>query len=259
MRKKSTSGVLASLSSSTYRSVRLAVSLAAALFAERCVLARRGWGGETPGHFAHPRWEFGGGMRSRWIATAGGMVMTVWLTGCTAQTQPHELFQLQAESQRNRAMQTRFFETKDEMELLSASAAVLQDLGFQVEESVREVGFLRAAKERSAREYGQDLTRFAIFLLSTGLIFVQQPPIVIPVDLHQKVAATLVTRPLNAEATRQEVRVFFYRVVWKGDGSAGRQPIAPGEQRMEMLRDPVLYQTFFAKLSKAVFLEPFTL
>ena len=52
-------------------------------------------------------------------------------------------------------MQTRLFETANEKELLSASAAALQDLGFQVEESVRAVGFLRATKERSAREYGQ--------------------------------------------------------------------------------------------------------
>ena len=198
-------------------------------------------------------------MMPRWSMVANGVVMALWLTGCVAHTQPQELFQLQAESPRNKAMQTRIFETKDETELLSASAAVLQDLGFQVEESVREVGFLRAAKERSAREYGQDISRFAIFLLSTGLILVQQPPIVMPVDLHQKIAATLVTRPINPEATRQEVRVVFYRVVWKGDGSAGRQHIPPGEQYMEMLRDAVLYQTFFAKLSKAVFLEPFAL
>jgi hypothetical protein len=194
-----------------------------------------------------------------WRVAAGGIVMAVWLMGCVAQTPPQDLLQLQEESLRNRAMQTRVFETKDEAELLSASAAVLQDLGFQVEESVREVGLLRAAKERSAREYGQDISRFVIFVLSTGLVFVQQPPIVISVDLHQKIAATLVTRPTNADVTRQEVRVVFYRVVWRGDGSGGNQSIAPGQQRMEMLRDPVMYQTFFAKLSKAVFLEPFAL
>jgi len=181
------------------------------------------------------------------------------LAGCVAHTQPEDLFQLKPESAANRAMQTRFFETKDEAELLSASAAVLQDLGFQVEESVRDVGFLRATKERSAREYGQDISRLFVFLLTAALVFVQQPPIIISVDLHQKIAAALVTRPISREATRQEVRVMFYRVVWKGDGSAGRQPIAPGEQRIEMLRDPVMYQTFFAKLSKAVFLEPFAL
>jgi hypothetical protein len=54
MLKKSTSGVLASLRSSTYRSVRLAFSLAAALPAERRVLARRGWAGENRSLFEHP-------------------------------------------------------------------------------------------------------------------------------------------------------------------------------------------------------------
>lgn len=157
-------------------------------------------------------------------------------------------------------MQTRQFETKDEKELLSASAAVLQDLGFQVEESVREVGFLRATKERSAREHGQDISRFFVWLLTLlPLALGQQPPIMIPVDLHQQIVAALVARPINQEATRQEIRIVFYRVVWKGEGTSGRQQIPPGEQRMEMLRDPVMYQQFFAKLSKAVFLEGFTL
>jgi hypothetical protein len=190
-------------------------------------------------------------MRRTFLAGAW-LLLAGQLAGCVTPTQPAELFQLTPESPRNKAMQIRFFETRDEAELLSASAAVLQDLGFQVEESVLDVGFLRASKERSAREYGQDFTRTFIFLLSLGKFNM-------PVDLQQKIAAALVTRPVNPEATRQEVRIMFYRVVWKGDGQADRQYIPPGEQRMEMLRDPVMYQQFFAKLSKAVFLEPFTL
>ena len=170
------------------------------------------------------------------------------LTGCAQTTAPHELFQLSPESTQNRAMQTRLFETDNALELLSASAATLQDLGFQVEESVKEVGFLRAAKERSAREYGQDIGRVFVWLLSLGHALM-------PVDLHQKIAATLITRPLNQDGTRQEVRIIFYRVIWKGDGSDSNY-IPPGEQRMEMIRDPRIYQQFFARLSKAVFLEP---
>ena len=187
-------------------------------------------------------------MMPRWSVAAGAIVMG--LMGCVAQTHPQDLVQLQEESPRNRAMQTRVFETKDEAELLSASAAVLQDLGFQIEESVREVGLLRVAKERSAREYSQDIIRFVVYLLGGG---------VMPIDLHQKIAATLITRPVNDAATRQEVRVIFYRVVWLGSGQASNQEIPPGQQWMEMLREPVMYQTFFAKLSKAVFLEPFAL
>lgn len=156
-------------------------------------------------------------------------------------------------------MQTRLFETRDETQLLSASAAVLQDLGFQIEESAPDTGFLRATKERSAREYGQDITRVLVAIVTIPLALFRSGPIIIPVDLHQKIAAVLIARPVNPAATRHEVRIMFYRVVWKGDGAAGESAIPPGMQSMEMLRDPVMYQQFFAKLAKAVFLEAFTL
>lgn len=184
-----------------------------------------------------------------WLAAA----LPLAVIGCVSRaTQPSEFFQLSPESNANRSMQTRMFETANDKELLSASAAALQDLGFQVEESVREVGFLRAAKERSAREYGQYLNRLFVWLLSLGHL-------IMPVDLHQKIAATIVTRPLNQDGSRQEVRIMFYRVLWKGEGQADRNVIPPGEQQMEMIRDPEIYQQFFAKLSKAVFLEPHTI
>ena len=186
------------------------------------------------------------------VRTGIYLISLVLLSGCVTHTEPTELFQLTAETSKHRAMQTRFFETPNEKELLSASAAVLQDLGFQVEESVREVGFLRATKERSAREYGQYIQRALFLVLSLGKLLN-------PVDLHQKIAAGLITRPLNQEATRQEVRIVFYRVVWKGDGQVDRQYIPPGQQHMEMIRDPEIYQQFFAKLSKAVFLEAHTI
>lgn len=190
--------------------------------------------------------------RTRAIVRTGAPVAAILvltaLSGCVAPTEPAELFALTPDIPKNRTMQTRMFETPNERELLSASAAVLQDLGFQVEESQRPVGFLRATKERSAREYGQYVRQVLVLILSLGKLMQ-------PVDLHQKIAASLISRPLNAEATRQEVRIMFYRVVWKGDGQVDNQYIPPGEQYMEMIRDPEIYQQFFAKLSKAVFLE----
>jgi len=161
---------------------------------------------------------------------------------------PEDFFLLSEESPKYRAMQVRMFETFNETELLSASAAVLQDVGFEVEESVLPVGFLRAEKERSAREYGQEIRRFLVLILSFGYILT-------PVDLHQKISATVISRPLNPEASRFEVRVMFYRVVWQGEGYVERSTIPPGGQWMEMIRDPEIYQQFFAKLSKSVFLE----
>jgi hypothetical protein len=149
-------------------------------------------------------------------------------------------------------MQRRLFETGNEKELLSASAAVLQDLGFQVDDIVREVGMVRAVKERSAREHGQDIGHFFVALITIGYVG-------IPVDLQQKITAVMVTRPVDYAGMRSEVRVTFYRTVWKGQGHFERTTIQPGEQRMEMIYDPGIYQQFFSKLSKAVFLEAFTL
>lgn len=190
----------------------------------------------------------------RWVRgsrSLAGVVLSLALlcltSGC-ATVPPEELFQLSPESPKNRAMQTRMFETSDEKELLSASAATLQDLGFEIEESVWEVGFLRAAKERSAREWGQHIRRFFVLVVSLGYVLM-------PIDLHQKIAATLIPRPLNPERSRHEVRIMFYRVVWQGEGYVERSKIPPGEQSSEMIRDPVLYQQFFAKLAKATFLE----
>ena len=81
---------------------------------------------------------------------------------------------------------------------------------------------------------------------------------VMPVDLQQQINASLVARPLGATsdgAARNEIRIVFYRLVWKGDGSNGDSYIPPGQQKMEMIRDAELYQAFFARLSKAIFLE----
>ena len=162
-----------------------------------------------------------------------------------------DFFKLTPESAKHRALQTRMFETSNEKELLSASAAVLLDLGFQVEESSTEVGVLRAAKERSAREYGQEILQVFIFLLGSfsGKAFI------VPVDLHQQINATLVTRRSESDSSRFSVRVHFYRRVWQGDGQSGDQNIPPGQQRLEMIYDGKIYQQFFAKLSKSVFLE----
>jgi len=127
------------------------------------------------------------------------------------------------------------------------------------------VGFLRASKERSAREYGQEINRGLIaFFSSFGVILGANTIYVPPVDLQQQINASLIARPAEqAEATdgageagsKTEVRVFFYRIVWQGDGSVGDQQILPGSQRMEIVRDPEVYQQFFARLSKAIFLE----
>ncbi len=185
----------------------------------------------------------------RWICLVllGGIL----LSGCAAAPPlPEQFFQLAPASARHKALQTRMVTAADQRELLSASAAVLQDLGFHIEESVGDFAMLRAAKERGAREYGQEIARVFIFLLSA----LGRNTIVIPVDVQQQIAATLVVFPEQKDASRYRVRVVFFRKIWKSDGSSGGRTIPPGRQRMEMIYDPLIYQQFYAKLSKSMFL-----
>jgi hypothetical protein len=191
------------------------------------------------------------------IALCIPLLCATLLLGCAqAVIKPEDFFKLTPESLKNRALQTRIFETANEKELLSASAAVLQDLGFQIEESEVEMGILRATKERSAREFWQEFWRVVIVILSSaGSSQGGNSTQIIPVDLHQQIGATLATRPLEGDDSRYTVRIFFHRTLWKGDGQSGNQHIPPGAQRMEAIHDGKIYQQFFAKLSKGLFLE----
>jgi len=173
------------------------------------------------------------------------------MSGCVEMPKVESFFTLTPESAKLRTLQTRMFDTSNEKELLSASAAVLQDLGFQVEESAKEVGMLRAAKERGAREYGQEIMQSLIFILG---IFGQKA-VIVPVDVHQQINATLVTRRSETDTSRFSVRILFHRSIWKGEGNTGDQYIPPGIQSLEMIVNDRIYQQFFAKLSKGVFLE----
>lgn len=179
------------------------------------------------------------------------IVAGLLLSGCIQMAKPETFFELTPDSVKHKALQSRMFEMTDEKELLSASAAVLQDLGFQVEESEVDAGVLRAAKERSARSVWQEIAQGLVFVL--GLF--GQKAVIMPVDLHQQIGATLVTRHAENDTSRYTVRILFHRKVWKGDGNDGNTYIPPGQQSMEIIYDAEIYRQFFAKLSKSLFLE----
>ena len=175
------------------------------------------------------------------------MIFVALLTSCATTPKPESFFQLTPASAKYKALQSRIIETSRDKELLSASASVLQDLGFQIEESVADAGMLRAVKERSAREYSQEIGQGFVFLI--GLL--ARRVIILPVDLHQQIAATLVMHPIENSTTQFIVRIAFHRTIWQSEGSS----TPPGQQSMEMIYDAEIYQQFFAKLSKSVFLE----
>jgi hypothetical protein len=147
---------------------------------------------------------------------------------------PKNALALQAQSLERRQISSRRFETTDENQLLAASAGLLQDLGFTIDDSETDLGMIVASKERSAVEGGQVAGKIVV-----GVLF----GIRVAIDKNQKLRASIVTRPVGKEIV---VRATFQRIVWNEDGQISR---------LELLDHPRMYQEFFEKLSKAVFLE----
>ena len=146
---------------------------------------------------------------------------------------PREALMFTPESLADRQLQTRVFETDNEGKLLEASAAVLQDLGFTIEESEVKCGVIVCSKDRNVTEfYDVGLSIIA------SLFFIDYEYAV-----RQKVLASLVTGPL--EEDRIAVRITFQHLVW----DTKKELI-----KNERVNEAEIYQEFFSKLSKSVFL-----
>lgn len=133
-----------------------------------------------------------------------------------------------------RQVETMRFETDDETTLLSASAAVLQDLGFTLGETETKLGLITGYKNRSASSVA---TKAAVILLSS--IDNSQPVY----DTEQKIYVTLVSTK-SRNASGYNVRVSFARIIWNNQH----------ESRTEKIQDKKIYKEFFDKLSKSLFL-----
>lgn len=181
------------------------------------------------------------------------------LAGCATQIPP-EALQFQPDTLANRQLQSRKYDIKSEKELLTASNNVLQDMGFNLDESNMPLGVIVASKNRDATDSGQ----IAGAILMAALFRVQTN-----YDKDQKIRASLVTKPaatnnpIQVDVTTKTgkqvkfgqpveapsgyvVRVTFQRLVWNQKGVLSK---------IEGINDPEIYQEFFDKLSKSIFLQ----
>ncbi len=156
--------------------------------------------------------------------------------GC-AQSTHRDALKLDSESLEQRRLQTRYFDTTDELRLLSSVTAVLQDLGFTLDDSESGFGLVVASKQRDASEVGQIVVAVLVAAFTGAWM---------PTDDKQLMRASVVTRPIGDAGRRTAVRVTFQRIVWDTEGRVSRT---------ESMTDPDFYQEFFARLSKAVFLQ----
>ena len=175
------------------------------------------------------------GIRGRLI----GLTAVAVLVGCASI--PKDALVPTPDSLERRQLQSRRLDGISETNLLAASAGVLQDLGFNIDESETRLGVIVASKDRSAWNAAQITAAVALALF--GAYY--------PVDKTQKIRVSLVTRPaLAADGTprpdSQILRITIQRLVWNMENQL---------TRIDSIEEPAVYQEFFDRLSKSIFLE----
>ena len=200
------------------------------------------------------------------LAVAG----LIGLTGCVHKI-PDGAFDVSPDMMAQRQIESRKFSGISEEEILISSSNVLQDMGFNLENSEVKLGVLTANKQREATNAGE----IAGAIIMAALFRVQMPT-----SKDQTIRVALVIKPAPSEsmigtlysgaskASDPEtsksakgkktpapaaevlpesfiVRVTFQRIVRRTDNST----------YAETIKDPELYQEFFDKLSKSVFIE----
>lgn len=181
------------------------------------------------------------GVRSRLRGPGAAALLVVCGLLAACATIPPDALVLSPESMQLRQMQTRRIDGIGEKDLLNASVGVLQDLGFEIDESETKLGVLVASKDRSAFTPSQLAGAIALALIGVQM----------PVDYTQKIRVSLVTHPAlgqdgNAVPNSQVIRITIQRIVWNTQHQI---------TRIEAIEEPEIYQQFYEKLSKSIFLE----
>ena len=136
------------------------------------------------------------------------ILATAALGGCGPATVPKDALILIEPTTEIRARQSRKYETLDEKAILIASNQLLQDLGFNLEESNLEVGLLVGSKDRTAVDGGQVIGKIFVAVMIGARV---------PIDKDQKIRVSVVTAPAGDKKSIV-VRVTFQRLVWNDFG-----------------------------------------
>ena len=166
------------------------------------------------------------------------LLSVAMLAGCVSGI-PKDALILSPSSLQERQLQTRIYEDVSEADILAASVGILQDLGVTITETETDLGLIVGEKMRDATDEGQIAGAILVAVLLGGAAVW---------DEKQKIKFSLVTAPASTKPDNRRwvVRLTIQRIVWNNQNQVSR---------IEAVTDVEIFQGFFEKLDKSLFLE----
>ena len=164
------------------------------------------------------------------------IIACLGLTACAPQI-PEGALDLNTQTAQIRQLETRTFKDKKLTEILSAGVGVMQDFGIKVTATDKTLGLIVGEKVTSATHTGE-----VVGMVLLAAIAGTQPTW----SETQKLRSSLFVRKIASD--KIELRITFQNVVWNNHGQV---------TSARTIEEPEFYQDFFAKLSKAAFLEEY--
>ena len=172
------------------------------------------------------------------------LAILVLLSSCST-TQPGYFNPTQA-SVGERKMQARIYVSVEEAEVMSAAVAVLQDMGYSIDELEARLGVISASKRADATNRLEAFGTLTLDSMKCALTFLMacSGNHYGEIDDVQDIRLTMVSMPQNDGSVA--VRITIQRRIYDKRGRLSEQ---------STITDADVYASLFAKLSKAVFLE----
>ncbi len=180
----------------------------------------------------------------RWLGIGGSLLLIAVLGGCAASI-PEAALRLPESTLEVRSIQTRALAAPSEIDILTATIALLQDMEFNIERIEKPLGVITASKVTDADSASEKTGLFFLDLLcavggGSGCDAMSTA------QDDQHITLTMVVLPSLARSGEYSVRITIQRVIYD---KMDRIKV------LERIDDAETYQQIFDNLRKSLFIQ----
>jgi hypothetical protein len=172
------------------------------------------------------------------------LLLIACLGGCVTTQVPEAALRLSESTLDVRSIQTRTLEASSELDILTATIAVLQDMEFNIERIEKPLGVITASKVTDADSIAEKTGLFFLDILCAASGGGCNAMSTARDDQH--ITLTMVVLPSLAREGQYSVRVTVQRVIYDKEDRI---------KVLERIDHPEIYQTMFDNLRKSLFIQ----